>query len=364
MSEAPTPCKRIVEVVALVVVAVSLALLAVTYRSYRQLRKDVEDMQSEAVLQGLDLSRRHVSPVSARPMFIVREPKVAWDTLAPNAAWAWGDRIPRKLLGTFPVPGRRPVGDAAAVTVDEAGLTLPAPGEYYLHTSMGFFKLLYLSAEATDTEAVEAVAAFVSRNTLHCLADGPAMQPAPLRLDYQRPENLLAKFFATDQPLRLHCYQSAEFLGYLFDQLGYEVRQVQLYEAGEDKPVGRHAVCEVRLPGEDRWIMLDADYGAAVADAAGRWLAVAEIATADPAALAVVDLAGKRKLKRAYSQPVYMPDFTWRPDLMAEQPTLDAATYRDLLHRITHEYWTLDHDAWFQLVNCRRFRRDGTELDG
>ena len=57
--------------------------------------------------------------------------------------------------------------------------------------------------------------------------------------------------------------------------MGYKTRFVHLI-AKEDS--NGHVVSEVFLPSQNKWIMIDSDYGAIVRDHSGNWLSIQEIA--------------------------------------------------------------------------------------
>ncbi|MBS3821136.1 MAG: hypothetical protein GVY16_08810 [Planctomycetes bacterium] len=329
---------------------------------YRRAKSDLKHMDHEVVTRAGRLIRR-IEPMAERPFFIFERTRIPWDALAPNARTAYGGRLPTKVFGTFPIIGTQ--SDTwQAVRTDDRGLTFPGPDEYYLRTGLGCFKILILDPKTGPDAHALAVGQFVSRNVVHATADAAFCQPDPLLVTVQQPDKLLRRFFASDQPLKVYCHHSAEFVSYLLHRLGYRTRQVQLYDDRDGKLLGRHTVAEVFLPEAKQWVMLDADYGAIVRDSEGRVLGVADIAAMThghaSGGLTVDDLAGKVRLKEGYStHPLYSPQFAWTPETMTDKPILVPGKYLTLLGEITDQYWILEHDANFVPASLKKRKANG-----
>jgi hypothetical protein len=275
---------------------------------YRRAKSDLKHMDREVVTRAGRLIRR-IEPMAERPFFVFEQTQIPWDALAPNE--------------------REDSSDARALAVGQ----------------------------------------FVSRNVVHATADAALCQPDPLLVTIQQPDKLLRRFFTSDQPLKVYCHHSAEFVSYLLHRLGYRTRQVQLYDDRDGKLIGRHTVAEVFLSEAKRWVMLDTDYGAIVRDSKGRPLGVAEIAAIThghaSGALTVDDLAGKQRLKKGYStHSLYSPEFAWTQDKMSGKPMIIPSEYLTLLGEITDQYWVLEHDKNFVPVLLGKFATDGDVVKG
>lgn len=330
-------------------------------RDNAKLKNAKSDGYQAGLLRGTELARSSIDPLSETPFFIFEKPQVLWATLAPHleVAFPAGMKIEKRVVATFPIPGNYDGSDISKVVFDAEQLSFPGPGEYYLRTTVGCFKILILDPAASQDDRILAMARFVARNIVHSKADAGEIQPHYNYYPYHRPDRLLKKFFATDQPLKLHCGHAAEFLNYILSREGIQVHRIHLHNS--EKPPKGHLVSEAFFPGLAKWGMLDPDYGAFAVDKNGRILSikeVAELTRADLSGVTSVDMAGKCRLKGDYNTVPYCPDFSWTPDKSATRMVENDA-YRKVLRDYTHEYGILEYDRFFQWCKADRFTWDG-----
>ena len=330
---------------------------------YRR-EKLLQEERNRIVQKGIDLgirrTKRTIDPLSTRPFLIFTEPEVSWDALAPNLALDYGN-VEKKILATFPVPGAYSGSDLAEVDCDERAIRFPGPGEYYLHTTIGFFKVLILDSATPDDEKILAVAALVSKNCVHAMAHARKIQPNVAYYRYHRPDHLLADFFSTDQPLKFHCGYAVEFLCLLLRNAGYRVQRVQLFTEGQKKG---HIVAHAFFPDQNSFGMIDPDYGAIVLDEQGTVLSVAEIAVRvrkQPDGLRVKDIGQKHWLKSIFNT-AHPVDFAWSPAKHSDIRCVQPEEYLKILEDYTAEYWLVDYDENNAWKPRQEFLWDGREV--
>ena len=174
---------------------------------------------------------RSPDPFPERPVFIFARDVVTWDELVPNLEATYG-RVPREVLDTFPVPGNFAGTDLDLVSWDSERIRFVEPGEYYLHTRVGFFKILILPEG--DDEQVLAIARFVTRNS--STARPTPARSSPTSGTTPSPPTAARTLFASDQ-LRLHCGYLSMFLGHLLGGRA-TARLVQLHTPQRNRPRG------------------------------------------------------------------------------------------------------------------------------
>jgi hypothetical protein len=315
------------------------------------------------VNRGLEYACTTLDPISSEPFFIFDDLSVPWASLVPNLALVYGpEKQPTKqwttlaVCGTFPVNGQPP--PAGEVKSDGENLCFSKPGEYYLRTTVGDFKILLLDRQAKADDRAMAIAAFVSRNNVASMADARKIQPNYGYYMYQRPDKALRKFFASDQPLGFQCGYVAEFLNFVLHKKNFQVRRIQLLT---EKGPG-HVISEVFLPDSRRWVAVDPMYGAVLVNREGMLLSIEQLAKLtreQPGQVSVKDIAGKRWLKYPFGN--FMHEFTWTPDVL-DAPCVDPAKYCEMVRDCTFQYWYMEYDELFRWAKVDKFSWDGQKL--
>jgi len=342
-----------------------IAIIAGLGVAHWKVRRDGKAAAAQAfqsgVAQGLEYACTTLDPIGEEPFFIYDQLTIPWASLVPNLGLVYGPEpvkpwtVPA-VCGTFPINGERP--PTGEVKCQGEGLSFSKPGEYYLRTTVGDFKLLILDPRTSGDEQAMAIAAFVARNTVASMADARKIQPNYHCFNYQRPDKALRKFFASDQPLGFQCGYAAEFLNFVLHTKGYQVRRVRL--CNEKGP--SHIISEVFLPGSHRWVAVDPMYGAVPVDREGTLLSVAAVAKLirqRPEEISVKDLAHKRWLKSPFGN--FMHEFTWTRDLL-DAPCVDPAAYCRMLRECTLQYWYVEYDRLFRWARVSKFSWDGRDL--
>ena len=324
--------KRAIYLILLGILCTFSTIVSCKMISYRRQRNELRQLVQSGNIRVSD-------PLPDKPFFIFSTPKINWSQLVPNLEEQFGARE-KKILGTFDIPGQGPRGDVSSIEFDQKTLRFPAPGEYYLHTNVGFFKILILSGSVDDHHNLIDVARFVSGNCVHSLADWRKVFPV-----YQgscwTTDRLLKPFFASDQPLKVMCGGSARMLALVFSRLGCKTQLVHLEH--QDGP--GHFVIHVYAKDLQKYFMVDADYGAIVLESQGVPLSIQEIAMAvrqQRSDLTVLNVGQKSWLKSIYNPQEPTPQFAWSPDKMSENRCVDQQKYIDLLHGYTNEYTLCD----------------------
>jgi hypothetical protein len=326
-------------------------------------QEGLQQGQVEGIQKGIALTVRSVDPLTSSPFFIFRKRVVAWAELAPDLEVALAGHLrntPLEIAGTFSVPGDYDGSDLSGVTADDTSLTFPRYGEFYLRTTIGNLKLLLLDPALSADQQIVGIGRFVSKNCVHSLADGRLIQPNLGYYPYQRPDKLLRKFFASDQPLALHCGYVVEFLNYVLRTAGFQTQRVQLYT--EDRKAG-HIVAQVRDPQSERWILIDPDYGAIVRGEDRRCLSIQQVqkfvAEGRADRLCVEDVGNKCWVQADYNLPSqFMPPFAWTVDAMSFDRAVVPEQYQSMLGKYTREIVVYEYDqtlAWHE-VERRRAR--------
>jgi len=349
-------------VLALAVLA--LAVLGAAHWKYRKAHnRAVAEAYESGVSQGLVYARTTLDPIAEAPLLIFDHLGIAWADLVPNLTQVYGlERVAAKqwtvpaVFGTFPVNGEAPPSGEVRTTAD--ALTFSQPGEYYLRTTVGDFKILILDKQANRDGHAMAIAAFVARNIVPSMADARKIQPNYSYYDYQRPDKALKRFFATDQPVGFQCGYATEFLNFVLVRRGFQVRRMWLHtEQG-----GAHFVSQVFLPDSGRWAAIDAMYGALLTNRQGEPLSVEEVAKLlreRPEEVAVKDIARKRWLKYPYGN--FMHEFTWTPALL-DAPCVKPAEYCAMIRDCTVRYWCIEYDDVFRWRIASKSSWDGKSL--
>ena len=320
--------KRTIYLTVLGILCVYSAIISYKMISYRGQRNELRQLVQSGDIRVSD-------PLPDKPFFIFSTPKITWSQLVPNLEEQFGVRE-KKILGTFDIPGQGPRGDVSLIEFDQKTLRFPSPGEYYLHTNVGFFKILILSGSVDDHHNLIDVARFVSGNCVHSLADWRKVFPI-YQGSYWTTDQLLKPFFASDQPLKVMCGGSARILALVFSRLGCKTQLVHLEH--QDGP--GHFVIHVYAKDLQKYFMVDADYGAIVLESQGVPLSIQEIAIAvrqQRSDLTVLNVGQKSWLKSIYNPQEPAPQFAWSPDKMSEKRCVDQPKYVDLMHAYTYRY--------------------------
>lgn len=269
------------------------------------------------------------------PFFITRDTRVKFADVNPLLGSArYGSRFtlpepkPQYASGSFAIPGRaHSPSIVPTVEFDGDELIFPGQGEYYFYSKHGAYKFLILPHDALHRAVILLTAQFVSRNSVHSLADhwlSYTEEGCPFNV------RLLAqKFFNSDQPLQLYCGEITPFLAALLNRLGVATRQVNLFDAGNDG----HVVLEAFDPAEKRWLMMDADHGVYVTDGDSRILSVSEFVEhiGNEREVTIVDIAQKRWLTADYAVPSgFFGQKSWRPDCDSDFAPANPQFYRTL----------------------------------
>ncbi len=355
----------------LIVALLTIAGLSAAFGTYRdRAKRRLAAAEQEAaqafqagVNRGLEYACTTLDPIASEPVLIFEELTVPWASLVPGLTLAYGPErnsaqpwtVPA-VCGTFPVGGEPP--PAGAVKSEGENLCFSKPGEYYLRTTVGDFKVLLLDKRANRDDHAMAIAAFVSRNTVASMADARKIQPNYGCYEYLRPDKALRRFFASDQPLGFQCGYAAEFLNFVLHTKKFQVRRIQL--CTEKGPA--HIISEVYLPDARRWVAVDPMYGAIFTTREGAPLAVEQVARLlrqHPEQLAVKDLAGKRWLKHPFGN--FMHEFTWTPALL-DAPCVEPTKYLATVRDCTAQYWYIEYDDLFRWSKVSRYSWDGRSV--
>lgn len=299
--------------------------------------------------------------IGSKPFYIFTDNKVPWQALAPRLNDIYGDQVNKKIIGTFPVPHNYKGTDTTNIKTDNENIYFPSYGPFYLHTTVGYFKILLLDPETSEDEKILAIGSFVAGNSVHSLADARKIYPhykgGPFTTD-----RLLKTFFAGNQPLKLHCEYISGFLALVLSQLNYRVELVQLHT--QDKKNG-HIVMQVFLPEKNKLVMIDPDYGAIARDKSGNILSIQKIAVLlreKPDAVFIEDIGNKTWVQDIYDHAEPMPDFSWTPDKSGNVKTAEKESYRQMMKEFTAEYWLHNRNdgKWGR---SKKFRWDGARIN-
>jgi len=333
-----------------------------SYRSeIGKLRAEVRNLRVQLHQYHEKFHQTQRDHIAKKPIFIFTNKQVGWKELTPHLETVYGKNVKKDIVGTFPVPHNYSGTDITRITSDDDKIYFPSYGRFYLHTTVGFFKILLINPNLSEDEKIFAIASFVSGNSVHCKADERIANPTKQGEQYKI-GHLLKPFFASDQPLKLHCGHIASFLCYVLFQQGYSVQLVQLQP--EDQELG-HVVMQVFLPNANKFAMIDPDYGAIVRDGSQNILSIQEIAILvrkQPESLIIEDIANKNWLKEIYNNPEPMPDFAWTPDKSGKARAVIKDHYIHLMKEFTATYWIYDektNNAWKQ---PHKFHWDGRVL--
>jgi hypothetical protein len=303
------------------------------------------------------------TPYGQYPFFIFKEKDIEWKTLVPLLVEYYDIKSDqnKKILGSFPIAGDYKPMDISDINYDQKTIHFLNPGEYYLHTTVGYFKILIQDSQTKKDDQIISVFRFISRNIVHSLADAPLFDPI-FNKELNLSKNGYLPFFASDEPLKLHCGHASEFTETILRQLGYQVQRVHLQTFDNQG----HIVVQVFFPNQNSYGMLDPDYGALVRDINGKILSVPEIAKRiknDSEKLKIIDVANKSSLKRKYNtSPPRTPNFAWSVDKMSANSM--TKNYRNILLRHTDHYALYTYDKKNGNLNREPYRRrDGTLIE-
>ena len=301
-------------------------------------------------------------PTGQYPFFIFNKKDIDWETLVPFLVEYYdleSDQN-KKILDSFPIAGDYKPMDISDINYDQKMIHFPNPGEYYLHTTVGYFKILIQDSQSKKDDQIISVFRFISRNIVHSLADAPLFDPI-FNKGLNLAKNGYQPFFASDEPLKLHCGHASEFTETVLRQLGYQVQRVHLQTFDNQG----HIVVQVFFPNQNSYGMIDPDYGALVRDMNGKILSVSEIAKRiqnDSEKLEIINVANKCILKKKYNTiPQPTPDFAWSVDKMSTNSMLK--NYRNILLRYTDHYALYTYDKKGNLHREPYRRRDGTLIE-
>ena len=69
--------------------------------------------------------------------------------------------VEKKIVGTFPVPHNFNGTDTTDIAFDNNKIYFPSYGTFYLHTTVGFFKILLLNQGISEVDKISSIASFV-----------------------------------------------------------------------------------------------------------------------------------------------------------------------------------------------------------
>ena len=325
--------------------------------SYRAKLHDLKSSLSRAQADGSMYQSDHIGE---KPFYIFKGKEVKWRILAPQLEPIYGSNVDKKIVGTFPVPHDYEGSDITSIKSDGKMIFFPRFGRFYLHTTIGFFKILLIDPETSDDEQIISIASFVAGNAVHSKADDRKICPIYGKSIYT-PDRLLKTFFASEQPLKLHCGNISSFLALLLSKNGYHVQIIQLYT--KDRKKG-HVVMQVFLPVANKFVMIDPDYGAIVRDSSQQFLSIQEIADIvhkNTNSMVIVDIGNKTWLKKIYNAPAPMPNFAWTPEKSGATKSVRRKNYIQVLKNYTAVYWIYDRSE-ADRGEPKKFYWDGREL--
>lgn len=325
--------------------------------SYRARLIDLESSLSKAQADGITYRSDHIGE---KPFYIFLDKEVKWRELAPHLERIYGLQVEKAVVGTFPVPHDYDGTDITGIKSDSETIFFPRYGGFYLHTTIGFFKILLIDPQLSDDEKIISIASFVSGNAVHSMADARKICPIFGRAVYTT-DRLLKTFFASDQPLKLHCGDIARFLVLLLSEKGYRVQIIALKTHDRKKS---HIVMQAFLPVANKFAMIDPDYGAIIRDESQHILSIQEIATKvrkKKNSILVEDIGNKTWLKSKYNAPEPMANFAWTPDKSGEINAVRKHHYLQVLKDYTAVYFIYDRlkDGWGR---PKKFYWDGSVL--
>lgn len=191
---------------------------------------------------------------------------LSWQRLGLEVPAAAALRDWQAHVGWLEVPGTLPGCKPVLPALAQQGLVAERAGPAALCFGARCVKALFLGGETDELARVLRIAGFVSNLVVHSFADLHLGLPDPKRTEEVRVDLLLRKLFGTDQPLLLMCDMASALLAWILWSQGYQVRRVSLYRKAD---FSGHKLMEVWLPGWQRWLALDADFGMAILDSAG-----------------------------------------------------------------------------------------------
>ena len=243
------------------------------------------------------------------------------------------------LIGkTFATPGGQAPDQPVPLRLDQSGLVLPGPGAHCLICSLGAFKVLVRGNEDDDQFAIE-MCRLVSDNVVHSRADAGLCRVNPGSWPFFV-DRLSEKFFFSDQPLALHCFEIACFTAYVLSQAGYKTRRISLVNS---QGHGGHIVLEVFLPVAARWAYVDPDYGVMLRSPNDGYVGSVELRHCVQD-VRIEFLSHKSWLSGEFWNfaPGFRGQFTWAPEKSRTTPTVDAERYKRLLSTfekiVTHDF--------------------------
>ena len=331
----------------IIIFIISGLVLFVLYRLVYERGKTVgfEQGRLQGYTKGVQFSwdQVMVEPVTERPFFIFKKRKLLWKDIAGNIDKVFKTHqkyLKFDIVGTFPVPGNYKGSDNSEITWDQKKIVFPKSGEYYLRTTIGNLKILILDKDQSTEQEILTISSFVSKNTVHSISDGSITFLNELNRTRFDPEIWLRKFFFSDQPLCLHCGHNVRFLNYVLLKNGYKVRVAGLQKP--DKTDG-HALSEVFSPENNKWVMIDPDYGAIVRNEHGKWLSMKEISKMINdnlvSQLYITKLCNKKKIKAVYNLDTpFMFSFAWTIDKMSDKDSIEEENYLKVMGYIYVKY--------------------------
>jgi hypothetical protein len=347
---------------ALLCLILTIALVVVSFKMWHYRSQRNQTRMSYKKLLEDNPSLTTPKPSGQYPFFIFKKMDIDWNTLVPLLVEYYGIESDqnKKILDSFPIAGEYRLMDISDINYDQKTIYFPNPGEYYLHTTVGFFKILIQDSQRKKDDQIISVFRFISRNIVHSLADAPLFDPI-FNKGLNLAKNGYRPFFASDEPLKLHCGHASEFTETILRQLGYQVQRVHLQTFDNQG----HIVVQVFFPNQNSYGMIDPDYGAFVRDINGKILSVPEIAKRiqnDGEKLEIIDVANKCSLKKKYNTtPQPTPDFAWSVDKMSANSMMK--NYRNILLRYTDHYALYTYEKKGNLHREPYRRRDGTLIE-
>lgn len=277
------------------------------------------------------------SHLPRNPIYIFNSKQVQWKLIAPGYHTMLRDGA-IQLLGSFSTPCALDGQDISGVVFDQENIYFPDYGEHYLHTNIGFIKLLLISPETIPDQTIVEIASFVSGNSVHSQADLRVINPIDKK-QLNLYQNLLPILFTSDQPLKLHCGPISNFLAWLLNEQGYDTQIVQfLKEDGEG-----HIALQAYFPKLNKYVFIDPDFGVMILDKSENFLSINEIVSllnsGHGEELKLMNIGRRVKLQAKFNTDLPNPQFAWSPDKCHKNiPRYTRDSYLKMLREYSFDF--------------------------
>ena len=132
-----------------VIAALLFVVFFLAFLFYEEKNK-LEGALNKQISEGYYISDH----IGEEPVFIFSSKEVLWKELAPKLDDIYGIGVKKQVLGSFPVPHNYGGTDISTIKSNSQKLIFPEYGRYYLHTTIGFFKILLLDPQASQDEKI------------------------------------------------------------------------------------------------------------------------------------------------------------------------------------------------------------------